>query len=89
MAAAIDDFASLSSSLTAPARFAVAVTPDDNNDLTNVARSLYIGTAGNVAVVTEGGSAVTFTAVPVGVLAVMVSRVKSTGTTASNIVALR
>ena len=75
--------------ITAPARHAVAVTPDDNTDLTYVARSLYIGATGNVAVVTADGDTVTFVAVPVGILPVMVSRVKSTGTTATSIVALR
>lgn len=72
-----------------PADFAVAVAPDDNIDLANVARSLYIGTTGNLVVITAAGNTVTFNAVPVGILPVRVSRVKATGTTASNILALR
>lgn len=79
----------LNESSNAPAGYAAAVTPNDNTDLTYTARALYIGGAGNVAVITQDGQTVTFTAVPVGsFLPVKVSRVLSTGTTATNIVAL-
>lgn len=71
-----------------PATRAAAVTPNDSTDLATDARALYIGTTGNVSVITAGGDTVTFTAVPVGLLPVSVSRVRSTGTTASNILAL-
>ena len=64
-----------------PAKFAVAVTPSDVTNLGSPARSLYIGTTGNIAVVT-------FSNVPVGILPVQVKRVNSTNTTASNIVAM-
>lgn len=51
---------------------------------------LYVGTAGNVAVITAGGDEVTFTGIPAGTFVpVQVTRVKSTGTTASTILALR
>ena len=51
---------------------------------------LYVGTAGDVAVITNGGDEVTFTGVPAGTfIPVQVKRVKSTGTTASTILALR
>jgi hypothetical protein len=50
---------------------------------------LYVGGAGNVAVTTLGGDEVTFNAVPVGtVLPVQVSKLKSTGTTATLVNAL-
>jgi hypothetical protein len=70
-----------------PASRAAAVTPNDSTVVN--ANALYIGTTGNVAlVVREGDAAVTFTAVPVGVLHVNAYKVMSTNTTASNIVAL-
>ena len=72
-----------------PAMYAQAVTPSDSADLPLKARSLYVGGAGNVALVTMGGSTVTFVGVPAGgyVLST-VARVLATGTTATNIVAL-
>jgi hypothetical protein len=51
---------------------------------------LYVGTAGNVSVITRGGDEVLFTAIPAGTFVpVQVTRVKVTGTTASTILALR
>ena len=72
------------------ARNAAAVTPHNTNDLTTAAKALYVGGAGNVKVDMQGdGSAVTFTGVTAGtVLPIMVSRVYSTDTTATAIVAL-
>lgn len=67
---------------------AFAVTPHNSTDFATPARGLYVGTTGNVVVVTTTG-AVTFTAVPAGaILPVECTRVNSTGTTASNIVGL-
>ncbi len=71
-----------------PAFNAAAVTLSDTDDLAVVARALYVGTTGNITLITPNGQTVLFTAVPVGILPVMCSRVKSTGTTASTIVAL-
>lgn len=71
-----------------PARHAAAVTPNDSTDLTVRARVLYIGTAGALKVTTQGGEDVTFGNVEAGTLPISVTRVWSTGTTASNIVAL-
>ena len=69
-----------------PAR-AAAVTPSDS--ATTFANALYIGGAGNVAVVTEGGDTVTFSGVPAGTtLVVRVTQVRATNTTATNIVRL-
>lgn len=73
------------SSLTADT--AAAVTTSDTAP--NVFTRLYIGGAGNVAVVTEAGNTVTFSAVPVGTfLDIRVKQVLATGTTATNIVGL-
>lgn len=72
-----------------PAENAVAVVPNDSSDLTNTARALYIGGAGNVKVDTSAGNTVTFNALPAGaILPVRVKRVYSTGTTATNIVSI-
>lgn len=76
--------------LDAPAMHAAAVTPSDSTDLASATRGLYVGTGGDVKVNTSGGeTGIVFTAVPGGtVLPIRVTRVLSTGTTASNIVAL-
>lgn len=67
---------------------AVAVTPDD--DAVLPAGTLFIGSTGNVAVRTKGGSLVTFTNVANSfILPVLVDKVLDTGTTASNIVIMR
>lgn len=67
----------------------VAVTPSDTTDLTG-ARGIYVGGAGNLALVAINDSAaVTFVAVPVGtVIPARVSRVMATNTTATNLVAI-
>lgn len=78
---------------TAPATGAAAVTPSDSTVVN--CRALYVGTGGNVAVHMQGvlGSpretSVTFSNVQGGtVLPISCYRVLSTGTTATNIVAL-
>lgn len=68
---------------------AAAVTPSDSTALTNTAAGLYIGGAGAVKVGMPDGSTPTFSAVPAGtVLNAAVTQVYSTGTTATNILAL-
>lgn len=84
-----DAFAGNNTGLSSPAPNAAAVTPSDVTSLQNVSRSIYVGTGGDVAVVMVGGQTVTFPAVPNGaLLPVRVKQVLSSGTTASNIVAL-
>ena len=64
---------------------AAAVTKSDATEIFAVA--LYVGGVGDVAVITEGGDTVTFTAVPVGgIIPLRISKVLSTGTTATSIV---
>lgn len=66
---------------------AAAVTTSDTAD--NPGAALYVGGAGNVSLVTEGGETTTFTAPPVGsVLYVRFTKVRATGTTATNLVRL-
>ena len=77
-------------SSSGPAQGAAAVTPNDGANLAVAgSRGLWVGGAGNVAVVTAQGDSVTFTGVPAGyLLQVAVSRVLATGTTATNLLAL-
>lgn len=67
---------------------AAAITPSDTSDLGG--KAIYVGGAGNVTVVPEsGGTAVLFTAPPVGsVIPIRFRRVNATGTTATALVAL-
>jgi hypothetical protein len=68
---------------------AAAVTPADGADLAKAAQALYVGGAGALVVDTKLGTTVTFAAVPAGTtLLLRVKRVRSTGTTATSIVAL-
>src|SRR4051794_32584204 len=88
-AAATDDYAKLATGLDSPYRHAAAVTPSDSTDLTNVTRAIYVGGAGNIVLITEQGETVTITGATVGsVLRICASRIKSTNTTATNLVAL-
>jgi len=88
--AALDQFGHRTGgALDQPAGNAEAVTPSDATDLTYVSRGLYVGGAGNVAVVMVSGAAVTFTNILAGtILPIRLSRIKSTGTTATNLIAL-
>jgi hypothetical protein len=87
---AADQFSSFSEGLMSPADNAVAVTPNDSTDLTYVTRCVYVGGAGNVTVtMAGGGSNVAYVAVPAGTfMPIRVSRILSTGTTATSILAL-
>lgn len=85
----MDRFSDFPTNLVAPARDAAPVTPSDSADLAQLPRALFIGTAGNVAVVMAGGQSVTFESCAAGtVLPVRATRIKATGTTAAAIVAL-
>lgn len=64
------------------------ITPSDTANLERTAKSLYIGSAGDVKVTTIAGDTVTFKAVPVGILPVVVTKVFETGTTEATRAAL-
>ena len=85
-----DPYALSGSGLTAPANNGVAITPDDATDLATIPRGLWIGGAGDLAVILKGDTvAVTLVGVPAGtLLPIRAARVKVTGTTATSIVAL-
>jgi hypothetical protein len=83
-----DIYAGTGSDLLGPAANAAAVTPSDTANLPTASKRLWVGGAGNVKVLTVGGSTVTYTAVPAGTyLKVRALQVFATGTTATNIVA--
>lgn len=81
------------------------MTPSDSNNLTYSVKTsdgqivstvvlttsaLYVGTTGSVKVKMGDGNDQTFVAVPAGtLLPIKVTKVYSTGTTASNIIALK
>jgi hypothetical protein len=73
-----------------PANGAAVITPNNSADLTVYARAIYVGVGGNITVdMTDSGTNITFLAVPQGtILPIQVKRVYSTGTTATNLVAL-
>lgn len=76
----------MSENFQVPAR-AAAVTPSDTTEI--FANAIYVGGAGNVSIVTEGGDTVTFNGVPAGTtLVIRATKVRSTSTTATNIVRL-
>lgn len=83
-----DRYANCADDLHSPAAHAAAVSPSDSADLANASKRLWVGGAGNVALITVGGETVTYNSVPAGTyLKVRASRVKATGTTATNIIA--
>lgn len=81
----------------APAQDAFSITPNTgatnfptlpNSTATVVTRGIYVGTSGNLEVVMQSGTIITFSNVPVGILNISVSQVISTSTTASNLIGL-
>lgn len=69
--------------------FAAVTASDSTNFAKGVCRGLYIGGAGNAAVVDVDGNAVLFSGLVAGsILPVQAIRVNSTSTTATSIVAL-
>ena len=93
--AATDLYRGENAGYNAPALNGEAVTPADGTDLNYVSRALWVGTAGDLCVVMVGdkaldGQTLTLVGVPAGtLLPLAVERVKATGTTAGDIVALR
>lgn len=72
-----------------PADTFEAITAHDSTNLNNVTRAVYVGGAGNVVAVDLNGNTVTFLSVPAGtVLPIVVKRINSTSTTASNMIGL-
>lgn len=84
-----DTFAGRGGTVDSNARNAAAITPSDATDLTYVTRGIWVGGAGNISVEMVDTGTVVFSGVQAGtILPLRVSRVNSTSTTASNLVAL-
>lgn len=83
-----DQFDSVQGGLTAPASMAYDIVPNSSADLATVTRAVYIGSAGDLAVVLRAGTTVTFRNLQAGaLLPLRIVRVLET-TTAGNLVGL-
>ena len=81
-------FASRSPSLAGPATDLQPVSPDDTQDLPEVAIALYVETGGTLSIVTVEGAQRSLSVTDWSFLPVGVTKVLDTGTTASGIHAL-
>lgn len=85
-----DRFATRADDQAGAIRRGAPITPNDSADLAAETRAIYVGSAGDVAMVLVSGDALTFAGVPAGsLLPVRAIRVKSTGTTAGLLLGLR
>lgn len=75
--------------VTWPASTLFAVTKSDTTTFLPHVRQVYVGTTGDVTVVTSDDVTVLFKAVPAGAVIgpFFISKIKSTGTTAADMVA--
>lgn len=84
-----DNFSEFITGLGDPLESGAAITPHDTNDLANTTRAIYVGVTGDIKVDLLGtGTAVVFTAVPVGLYWLRCTRIYATDTDATNIVGL-
>ena len=76
-------------SVITPSSEFAAISPSDSTYLTEIPKSLYVGTGGNLVAINAVGDAITFTNVPSGsVLPIRPKRVNATSTTATGIVGI-
>lgn len=74
-----------------PSIGAIAVTPSDVTAIsaTKAIRAVYVGVGGNISALMSDGTSATFIGVVAGsILPIRVTRINSTSTTATNLVAL-
>lgn len=83
--AAEDDFNEYKASLSSPAEDVDIITPDDDNDLTNVSRAILCAEAGTIEVVTLKGNTRTITVTAGQMLPLRVVRIRAANTTVTNI----
>jgi hypothetical protein len=80
--AAVDTFSTYRAGLKEPCEHAFAITPSDTDQLAYVTRKIWVGSAGNVSLVTAGGETVVFESIPAGtLLEVRAKQVTSANTT--------
>lgn len=86
---AVDNYGQHKIELQAPSGSFAAITKSDSVDLAFVTRGVYVGGSGDVVAVSPAGDVVTFSNVAAGtVLPIRVTRINSTSTTATGMVAL-
>ncbi len=84
-----DRYANHNSGLESPATHGFAITPDDDADLPEATRAIFVGAAGAVSAILVSGATVTLAGIPAGtVLPVRATRVLATATTAGALVGL-
>jgi hypothetical protein len=85
-----DKFENTADSLISPASDCFGVTPSDSLDLARSTRAIYVGTGGDLKVLTIGSSSpVTFRNIISGsILDIRIRQVFATGTTAQDLVGL-
>lgn len=85
-----DHFSSFRDSPIFPASRCFAIAPDDNGDLPSATKAIYAGSGGDIVLRTvDSDNDVTFRNVPSGaILDLRVAAIRSTGTTASDLVGL-
>lgn len=83
-----DPFANFSSARSDPPPAHIAVTPNDSAELEFMTSALFIGGAGNVAVLTKDGDSVTYVVSNAGTYIFGQFKQVLTATTATNIIAV-
>ena len=83
-----DTFAHYKTGLESPAVRIVPVTPNDATDLSEASRAINVATSGTVYVTTVGGTTASIFVAAGIAFPIRASRIWSTGTTATGIVAL-
>lgn len=84
-----DKFKNYTPEIEGPAEGAFLITPHDVNLLAISSRGIYIGGNGNITVVMVSGEEVTFVGCLAGsIIPIRCKQVKSTGTTASNLIGM-
>jgi len=81
-----DTFADHVTDISSPPSNAVQVTPSDTTDLAYVTRAIYVGTQGDVRLLTHEGQDIIYKDL-IGTKVIRAARIFSTGTTAGSIVA--
>lgn len=83
------DLTTLQPGLESPPSRAFAISPSDAADLAQPIRGLMVATAGDVSFTTIAGDVITLPTLQPGVqYAILASRVRATGTTATGLVGL-
>lgn len=84
-----DRFKTRGASLEGPATDGFAIVPNDITELSEITRAIYVGAPGNITLVLASGVELLFENVASGaILPVRARLIKSTGTTASNMLGL-